>query len=117
MRRRPADLLGLEQEILAIALQRRRDGAGGIHGFALARELSGGPGASRLVGHGTLYKALGRPGKAGLLESRWEDAEAAAIEGRPRRRSYSVTAAGSAAFAAARRATAGVVEPGTAGAS
>jgi DNA-binding PadR family transcriptional regulator len=40
-----------------------------------------------------LYKALGRLEEFGLLTSRWEDA--AAVDGRPRRRLYALTATGS----------------------
>jgi DNA-binding PadR family transcriptional regulator len=36
--------------------------------------------------------------KAGLLESEWEDPAVSALEGRPRRRFYSVTAVGEAAL-------------------
>ncbi len=114
MRRRSGELLPIEKQILAVALERRRGGAGGIHGFALAKELSADDGVSRLVGHGTLYKALGRLEKAGLLESWWEDAEAAATESRPRRRLYSVTGAGAAALAAAENVTSTVARPQTA---
>ena len=60
---------------------------------------------STLTAHGTLYKALGRLEKAGLLESEWEDAAAAEDEGRPRRRLYSVTGAGALALAAHRAET------------
>ena len=56
----------------------------------------------RLTAHGTLYKALGRLAEAGLLEARWEDAETAEAEGRPRRRLYRVTGAGASALADAR---------------
>ncbi len=104
----------IEKQILTVALERRREGAGGIHGFALAKELSSDGGVSRLVGHGTLYKALGRLEKGGLLESWWEDAETAATERRPRRRLYSVTAAGAAALAAAENVASTVVRPQTA---
>lgn len=104
----------IEEAILAVALARQRGGAGGIHGFALAKELSDDGDASRLAGHGTLYKALGRLEKAGLLESSWEDAETAAIEGRPRRRLYSITAPGAVALAAARSSAGAAVRPRTA---
>jgi len=50
--------------------------------------------ARRLTAHGTLYKALGRMQTAGLLASRWESADSAADDGRPRRRLYEVTGAG-----------------------
>lgn len=43
---------------------------------------------------GTVYPALRRLEKAGLLRSGWEDAEEAHAEGRPRRRTYGLTAAG-----------------------
>jgi PadR family transcriptional regulator, regulatory protein PadR len=49
-------------------------------------------GSRSLTGHGTLYKALSRLEEFGLLSSRWEDA--AAVEGRPRRRLYELTGQG-----------------------
>jgi DNA-binding PadR family transcriptional regulator len=55
--------------------------------------------ARLLTAHGTLYKALDRMQRAGLLESEWEDPLIAAREGRPRRRLYRVTAVGEAAVA------------------
>ncbi|WP_345801486.1 helix-turn-helix transcriptional regulator [Microbacterium sp. AZCO] len=104
MRRRAGTLLPLEAEILDAGLRLRRSGDEHFHGFALAKVLAGD--GSTLTAHGTLYKALGRLEKAGLLESEWEDAEAAGDEGRPRRRLYSVTGAGQLALAAHRAETA-----------
>jgi PadR family transcriptional regulator, regulatory protein PadR len=52
----------------------------------------------RQTAHGTLYKALARLEDAGLLVSRWEDADLAAADGRPRRRLYRITTAGQAAY-------------------
>jgi DNA-binding PadR family transcriptional regulator len=43
---------------------------------------------------GTVYPALRRMEKAGLLKSRWEDATEAHALGRPRRRIYELTSAG-----------------------
>lgn len=43
---------------------------------------------------GTVYPALRRLEKAGLLESSWEDAAEAHADGRPCRRTYALTAAG-----------------------
>ena len=43
---------------------------------------------------GTVYPALRRLEKAGLLRSGWEDANEAFEEGRPRRRSYRLTGQG-----------------------
>ncbi|HKJ01522.1 MAG TPA: PadR family transcriptional regulator [Longimicrobiales bacterium] len=43
---------------------------------------------------GTVYPALRRMDKAGLLRSGWEAAEAAHAEGRPRRRTYTLAPSG-----------------------
>jgi PadR family transcriptional regulator PadR len=43
---------------------------------------------------GTVYPALRRLEKAGLLRSGWEDEKEARAEGRPRRRRYAMTAEG-----------------------
>ncbi|HSG09218.1 MAG TPA: PadR family transcriptional regulator [Longimicrobiales bacterium] len=43
---------------------------------------------------GTVYPALRRLDKAGLLRSGWEDAETAHAQGRPRRRTYALAALG-----------------------
>lgn len=51
---------------------------------------------------GTVYPALRRLEKAGLLESRWEDVATARAEKRPTRRYYALTEAGEAALAQSR---------------
>jgi len=43
---------------------------------------------------GTVYPALRRLEKGGLLKSRWEDEAEARAEGRPRRRTYELTGEG-----------------------
>ena len=91
-RRKPGTLLPLETEILAAALAFRRAGGAAFHGFGLAHAMREQRGSRALTGHGTLYKALGRLEEFGLLASRWEDA--AAAEGRPRRRLYELTGEG-----------------------
>jgi DNA-binding PadR family transcriptional regulator len=91
-RRKPGTLLPLETEILGAALSLRRTGEGSFHGFGLAHAMREQRGSRALTGHGTLYKALGRLEEFGLLASRWEDA--AAVEGRPRRRLYELTGEG-----------------------
>ena len=96
-RRKPGTLLPLETEILGVALARQRDGQSSFHGFALAQAMREQRGSKALTGHGTLYKALGRLEEFGLLASRWEDA--AAVEGRPRRRLYELTGEGARAAA------------------
>ena len=87
-RRKPGTLLPLEAEILEVALSMRTS----FHGFGLAHAMREQSASRSLTGHGTLYKALGRLEEFGMLSSRWEDA--AAAEGRPRRRLYELTAQG-----------------------
>src|ERR687890_2245422 len=91
-RRKPGTLLPLETEILGVALSMSRSGHASFHGFGLAQTMRAQGGSRALTGHGTLYKALGRLEEFGLLSSRWE--EAAAAEGRPRRRLYALTQQG-----------------------
>jgi DNA-binding PadR family transcriptional regulator len=93
-RRKPGTLLPLETEILQAALSTLRAGRATVHGFGLAHTLREHRGSQSLTSHGTLYKALGRLEEFGLLTSRWEDADAAAAEGRPRRRLYELTGEG-----------------------
>ena len=92
MRRKPGTLLPLETEILEVALSMLRSEQPSFHGFGLAQTMREQTGSRSLTGHGTLYKALGRLEEFGLLTSRWE--EAAAAEGRPRRRLYELTKQG-----------------------
>ena len=91
-RRKRDTLLPLETEILGLALSMRRAGHASFHGFGLAHTMREQTGSRALTGHGTLYKALGRLEEFGLLSSHWEDA--AAAEGRPRRRQYELTGQG-----------------------
>jgi DNA-binding PadR family transcriptional regulator len=102
MRRKPGALLPIELSILETAIALRVRGAKQFHGFMIASELKERQDARLLTAHGTLYKALDRMRKLGFLESEWEDPLLAAQEGRPRRRFYSVTAAGQAALVQAR---------------
>ncbi len=90
--RKPGTLLPLEVDILAAALAMYRAGQATFHGFGLAHAMRQQRGARSLTAHGTLYKALGRLEEHGLLTSSWE--EAAAAEGRPRRRLYELTGQG-----------------------
>ena len=92
-------MLPIELSILEAGIDLRTRGAAEFHGFLIAKEIKERADAHLLTAHGTLYKALGRMEKAGLLESRWEDPLVAARDGRPRRRLYRVTAAGEAALA------------------
>jgi PadR family transcriptional regulator, regulatory protein PadR len=96
---KPGELMPLEASLLAVGSDLE---ARGItpYGFLLAKHLAEGrPGT--LTAHGTLYKALARLVASGLLESSWEDPEAAEAEGRPRRRLYRITGAGAVALSRA----------------
>lgn len=104
MRRKPGQLVPLEREILEAAFSLRSMGVVEAHGFLLARTMNAGTDSRRLTAYGTLYKALDRLERAGLLVSRWEDPVYAADAARPRRRFYRVTTAGERAVAEARAA-------------
>ncbi len=94
MRRREGELIPIERAILARAIELAATGEPGFYGFAMARQLRDASGARQLTAHGTLYKALARLERAGLLTSSWEDPGFAESQSRPRRRLYGVTASG-----------------------
>jgi DNA-binding PadR family transcriptional regulator len=104
MRRKPNTLIPIEEQILAAGLALRQRGTLQFYGFLLAKEMMDGADGRRLTAQGTLYKALDRMERAGLLERWWEDPEIAAQEQRPRRRLYRVTWLGEQALGDARRA-------------
>ena len=87
-------LVPLEVAILQASVDLAGTGVPEAHGFLLARELRDQQGARRLTAYGTLYKVLERLERRGYLASWWEDPNAAADEGRPRRRFYRVTVVG-----------------------
>ena len=100
MRRKTGSLVPLEVAILDALIQLRRQGTAEAHGFLIASELRAIGDGRRLTAYGTLYKALDRLAESGAIESRWEDPEIAAADGRPRRRYPRVTLAGETARAA-----------------
>lgn len=102
MRGRPSHLLPLELALVEAGLAFRREGSSSFHGFRAAARLREESGSALFATHGALYKALDRLERRGYLASRWEDAEVALAQGRPRRRLYEVTAAGESAAVATR---------------
>jgi len=102
VRRKPGTLLPIEEAILGAGVDLSRAGSSEFHGFLVAKELRDKEGARSLTAHGTLYKALDRLERMGLVASRWENPDDAAADGRPRRRLYHVTGAGARAAATAR---------------
>ena len=84
----------LEAEICRAAIGLRRGGSEEFHGFLIAKELAHAADTKLLTAYGTLYRALGRLEKMGLVRSRPEDPQIAARENRPARRLYTLTAEG-----------------------
>ena len=65
-----------------------------FYGYQIAKRLADVSDRRLLTAYGTLYRALGRLETMGLLESHWEDPQAAADENRPGRRLYVLTGEG-----------------------
>jgi DNA-binding PadR family transcriptional regulator len=104
VRRKPGALVPLELAICVSAADRHRHGAPEFHGYEIARHLADVADRRLLTAYGTLYRALGRLEKMGMLVSRREDPEIAARANRPGRRLYRLTAEGDAAAREARKA-------------
>jgi PadR family transcriptional regulator, regulatory protein PadR len=111
VRRKPGALVPLELAICEVAAKLRRRGSGEFHGYEIAKLLSETADTRLLTAYGTLYRALGRLEKMGLLESRWEDPEIPARESRPGRRLYTLTSAGETALREALNASTDKVSP------
>jgi DNA-binding PadR family transcriptional regulator len=94
MRRKPGTLVPLEYAICEAAAKLHRRGTHEFHGYDIAKRLTEAAEAKQLTAYGTLYRALGRLEKMGMLESRWEDPDVPARESRPARRLYTLTALG-----------------------
>jgi len=105
VRRKPGTLVPLELAICEAAATLRRGGDGEFHGYDIAKRLSDAADTRLLTAYGTLYRALARLENMGMLESRWEDPHIAARENRPGRRLYTLTDAGAAIAADARKAS------------
>ena len=101
MKRKPNTLLPIVLAILGASIDVAQSGDPEFHGYAMAKQLSDHDADRRLTAHGTLYRALERLEKLGFLASRWEDPEIAAVERRPVRRLYKITATGEQAHAGA----------------
>jgi PadR family transcriptional regulator, regulatory protein PadR len=102
VRRKPGSLIPLEIAICEAASELRRRGHDAFHGYEIAKTIGDESSGRLLTAYGTLYRALGRLEKMGLLRSRWEDPAIPARENRPGRRLYTLTALGEAALAEAR---------------
>src|SRR5207237_7494194 len=107
----PGALVPLELAICSSAADLLRAGSREFHGYEMAKRLGEERERRLLTAYGTLYRALGRLEKMGLLKSRWEDPEIPARENRPGRRLYRLTAAGAAAVRDARHARSAIVVP------
>lgn len=103
MRRKSGSLVPLELWVLSAIARLAKVGAGESHGYEIAKHVAEASERRLLTAYGTLYRALNRLEKMGLLESRWEDPHIAAQEARPGRRLYRLTPAGRAAAVAESR--------------
>src|SRR5437762_13148458 len=103
-RRSPGPLRPLERASCAPAADLRRRSTSEFRGYEIAKTLGDASDGRLLTAYGTLYRALARLEKMGLLTSRWEDPAIPARENRPGRRLYTLTALGDAALEAARSA-------------
>ncbi len=104
MRRKAGALIPLELAICRAADVLRRRSHDEFHGYEMAKLLGEAGDTRLLTAYGTLYRALGRLEKMGLLTSRWEDPQIPARENRPGRRLYTLTALGQEAAVLARNA-------------
>lgn len=111
MRRKPGSLVPLELAICEAAAKLQRRGIDEFHGYEIAKRLSDTADTRLLTAYGTLYRALGRLEKMGLLDSRWEDPAIAARETRPGRRLYTLTGAGATALREAQLASSEKTSP------
>lgn len=102
MRRKPGALVPLEIAIIVAAADLRKRRVREFHGYQIARHVADVSDHRLLTAYGTLYRALGRLEKMGLLASRWEDPQIAADENRPGRRLYVLTGEGIAVVTANR---------------
>ena len=106
MRRKGGALVPIELAICEAAAVLRQRGADTFHGYQIAKEIKHTQDHRLLTAYGTLYRALARLERMGLLAARWEDPHIAAEERRPPRRFYELTALGEAACETARKASA-----------
>ena len=103
MKRKPGALVPLEASILAAAVELQNARVHEFHGYQLARHVAAVSDRRLLTAYGTLYRALARLEKMGLLQSHWEDPQLAANENRPGRRLYGLTGEGKASAHANRQ--------------
>lgn len=94
MRRKSGALVPLEIAICLAAADLAAAGTREFHGYELAKQLAASNQRRGLAAHGTLYRALARLGKMGMVTDRWEDPLLAARERRPLRRLYALTVNG-----------------------
>jgi len=86
MRRKSGAFVPLELAIIHAAKHLREEGIEEFYGFQITKRLEEEDNDHHVVGYGTLYRALARLQKRGILQSRWEQLPPG--ENRPRRRYY-----------------------------
>ena len=91
MRRKADQLIAFEVSVLRAALALETRGTKAFHGYALAQFIKTDADRRTLTAYGTLYRALHRLERAGLIEGFWEDPAHAEEGRRPRRKLYRIT--------------------------
>ena len=89
MRRKANRLTSFELQVLEAGARLRTAGHDEFYGFLVSKDMAEHH-SPRIVGFGTLYRALHRLEEMGHLSSRWEDLPKDATP-RPRRRYYRLT--------------------------
>ena len=102
MRRKTDHLIPLEVSVLEAAVALHKRGTTAFHGYSLAKVIKTKTDRRMLTAYGTLYRALHRLERAGIIEGFWENPVEAEKENRPRRRLYRLTALAETALARAR---------------
>src|SRR3954452_4502011 len=103
MRRKPGALLPIEDAILRAAIRLWRTGTAEFHGYEIARHVAEHADRRSLTAYGTVYRALSRLGRLGLVERHWADPRIAAKQNRRGRRLYVLTGSRLAAAQGAKR--------------
>ena len=85
MRRKQNTLIPIENSIIEVASKLQRQGINEFYGFQIAKDIKG-ENTHHLTSNGTLYRALRRLERFGIIKSRWE--KLLAESHRPPRRLY-----------------------------
>lgn len=89
---RPPDRLSFYEELILAALDEQK--AAGIHGLGISESIQTMTAGEYDLGGSTLYPALKKLERLGLIGGRWESLTVARAAGRPRRQYWRITPKG-----------------------